>query len=81
VEIGGADRDAVCGVDSYPKEPCLCWGLRTPHRKGHYWGNILTWLVGVVASVVLCMNEVNLFLAWLVPGWVTIFVRAYHLGM
>jgi len=36
------------------------------------------WRRGVVASGVRRMNEVN---AQLVPGWVTVFGRLYHLGM
>ena len=36
---------------------------------------------GVVVSGVRCMNEVNARQARLVPGWVTIFGRVYHLGM
>jgi len=36
---------------------------------------------GVVVSGVRRMNEVNPRRARLVLGWVTVFVRAYHLGM
>ena len=36
---------------------------------------------GVVVSGVRRMNEVNARRARLVPGWVTIFGRVYHLGM
>jgi len=36
---------------------------------------------GVVVSGVRRMNEVNARRAWLVPGWVTVFRRVYHLGM
>ena len=39
------------------------------------------WLCGVVVSGVRRMNEVNARWAQLVPGWVTIFGRVYHLGM
>jgi len=39
------------------------------------------WRRGVVVSGVLRMNEVNACRARLVPGWVTIFGRVYHLGM
>jgi len=41
----------------------------------------LTWRRGVVVSGVRRMNEVNARLARLVPGWVTVFGRVYHLGM
>ena len=36
---------------------------------------------GVVVSGVRRMNEVNARRARLVPGWVTVFWRVYHLGM
>ena len=36
---------------------------------------------GVVVSGVRRMNEVNARRALLVPGWVTVFGRVYHLGM
>ena len=36
---------------------------------------------GVVVSGVRRMNEVNASRARLVPGWVTVFGRVYHLGM
>ena len=39
------------------------------------------WLCGVVVSGVIRMNEVNARRARLVPGWVTVFGRVYHLGM
>ena len=39
------------------------------------------WRRGVVVSGVRRMNEVNTRRARLVPGWVTVFGRAYHLGM
>ena len=41
----------------------------------------LGWRRGVVVSGVRCMNEVNAHRARLVPGWVTVFGRVYHLGM
>ena len=40
-----------------------------------------SWRRGIVVSGVHCMNEVNARRAWLVPGWVTVFGRVYHLGM
>ena len=40
-----------------------------------------TWRRGVVVSGVRRMNEVNARRARLLPGWVTVFGRVYHLGM
>jgi len=39
------------------------------------------WRRGAVVSGVRRMNEVNARRARLVPGWVTVFGRVYHLGM
>ena len=39
------------------------------------------WRLGVVASVVRHMNEVNVHWARLVLGWVTVFGRVYHHGV
>ena len=39
------------------------------------------WRHGVVVSGVRRTNEVNARRARLVPGWVTVFGRVYHLGM
>ena len=39
------------------------------------------WRRGVVVSGIRRMNEVNACRARLVPGWVTVFGRIYHLGM
>ena len=39
------------------------------------------WRRGVVVSGVRRMNEVNARRARIVPGWVTVFGRVYHLGM
>jgi len=39
------------------------------------------WRRGVVVSGVRRMNEVDARRARLVPGWVTVFGRVYHLGM
>jgi len=39
------------------------------------------WRRGVVVSGVRRINEVNARRARLVPGWVTVFGRVYHLGM
>jgi len=41
----------------------------------------LFWRRGVVVSGVRRMNEVNARRARLLPGWVTVFWRVYHLGM
>jgi len=43
--------------------------------------NLLCWRRGVVVSGIRRMNEVNARRVWLVPGWVTVFGRVYHLGM
>ena len=46
-------------------------------------GNIYLngWRRGVVVSGVRRMNEVNARRARLLPGWVTVFGRVYHLGV
>ena len=44
---------------------------------GHHPG----WRRAVVVRGVRRMNEVNARRARLVPGWVTVFGRVYHLGM
>ena len=51
---------------------------------GLFWPQSFTWSGwrrGAVVSGVRCMNEVNARRARLLPGWVTIFGRVYHLGM
>ena len=40
-----------------------------------------SWRRGTVVGGVRRMNEVNARRARLVPGWVTVFGRLYHLGM
>jgi len=42
-------------------------------------GSLLGWRRGVVVSGVRRMNEVNARRARLVPGWVTVLGRVYHL--
>ena len=42
---------------------------------------IAGWRRGVMVRGVRRMNEVNARRARLVPGWVTVFGRVYHLGM
>ena len=42
---------------------------------------ITGWWRGVVVSGVRRMNEVNARRSRLVPGWVTVFGRVYHLGV
>ena len=42
---------------------------------------LLGWRRGVVVSGVRHMNEVNARRARLVPGWVTVFGRVYHLSV
>jgi len=39
------------------------------------------WRHGIVVSGIHRMNQVNARRARLVPGWVTVFGRVYHLGM
>jgi len=40
-----------------------------------------SWRRGIVVSGVRHMNEVNARRARLLPGWVTVFGRVYHLGV
>ena len=49
--------------------------LRVPGTHVHRWRR------GVVVSGVRRMNEVNAHRARLVPGWVTVFGREYHLDV
>ena len=50
-------------------------GTARPHAAIHRWRR------GDVVSGVRRMNEVSARRARLVPGWVTVFGRVYHLGM
>jgi len=52
---------------------------RTPHRYTDPAPHTI--LVGGVVSGVRRTNEVNARRARLLPGWVTVFGRVYHLGM
>ena len=58
-------------------EFCFLTGiaLHMSHARSHGWRR------GVVASVVRRMNEVTLYRAWLVLGWVTVIGRVYHHGL
>ena len=49
------------------------------HHQSHAFS--VGWRRGAVVSGVRRMNEVNARRARLVPGWVTVFWRVYHLGM
>jgi len=49
--------------------------------KTKHFSDYSGWRRGVVVSGVRRMNEVNARRARLVPGWVTVFGRVYHLGM
>ena len=49
------------------------------HEQDH--SGTRRWRRGVVVSGVRRVNEVNARRARLVPGWVTVFGRVYHLGM
>ena len=61
-------------VDNQTDRPrCICSSIGRIHA--------LNWPRGVVVSGVRRMNEVNARRARLVPGWVTVFGRVYHLGM
>jgi len=51
----------------------LCASIFICHLSG--------WRRGIVVSGVRRMNEVNARRARLVPGWVTVFGRVYHLDM
>ena len=53
----------------------------TNHAKSVAIGHICGWRRGVVVSGVRRMNEVNTRRARLLPGWVTVFGRVYHLDM
>jgi len=52
-----------------------------PARSVKHTAHLKCWRRGVVVSGVRRMNEVNARRARLVPGWVTVFGRVYHLGM
>ena len=58
-----------------------CWGAYAlPLIPQPHWGLIGGgWRRGVVVSGVRRMNDVNARRARLVPGWVTVFGRVYHL--
>ena len=59
----------------------LIWGgMRTHPTHPPAYGPVLR-RRGVVVSGVHRVNEVNAGRARLVPGWVTVFGRVYHLGM
>ena len=55
--------------------------MSTPPTLLRGYGTHYLWRRGVVVSGVRRMNEVNARRAWLLPGWVTVFGRVYHLGM
>ena len=64
----------------------LCWALNAKCMQCNFYFYVhvarrLQWRRGVVVSGVRRMNEVNARWARLVPGWVTVFGRVYHLGM
>jgi len=65
----------IAGTATYaPFYIHACDGVYHHH---HYYN----WRRGVVVSGVRRMNEVNARRTRLVPGWVTVFGRIYHLGM
>jgi len=56
--------------------------MTTSESKGRFLlQNESIWRRGIVVSGVRRINEVNARRARLVPGWVTVFGRVYHLGM
>ena len=66
-------RPEVTVVDTAP--------VSDPNLTPNHDPNTLVLWRGVVVSGVRRMNEVNARRARLVPGWVTVFGRVYHLGM
>jgi len=69
-------------------DPLVTWraSSKLPLQLFQYSSNIITtstttWQHSVVVSGIRRMNEVNARRAQLVPGWVTVFRRVYHLGM
>ena len=64
-----SDKSKSCGTEVLPVNVA-------PTETVH-----VLWWHGVVFSGVRRMNEVNAHQAWLLPGWVTVFGRVYHLGM
>ena len=71
------DRRATCCV-SQNLASC-CTTVETSNVQRIH--NLVGWRRRVVVRGVRRMNEVNALRARLVPGWVTIFGRVYHLGM
>jgi len=64
--------------------------MRLPRNREHahvpfifltVYAELYGWRRGVVVSGVRRMNEVNARRARLLPGWVTVFGRVYHLGL
>jgi len=65
-------------------EICEKCGNKRNMRQSHIHiklTRLISWRRGQVVSGVRRMNEVNPRRARLVPGWVTVFGRVYHLGM
>ena len=61
--------------------PLPAFARRSAVRRAAIDRYLLGWRRGVVVSGVRRMDEVNARRARLVPGWVTVFGRVYHLGM
>ena len=71
-------RSLLASGERYLHQPSTI-PVKSPHTLGGGWrGGCRR---GVVVSGVRRMNEVNARRARLVPGWVTVFGRVYHLGM
>ena len=79
----------VCVADDYMLVHANCPTIRiiadtaVTHMDAllHGISTLYGWRRGAVVSGVRRMNEVNARRARLVPGWVTVFGRVYHLGM
>ena len=68
-----------CGLDTRIGKHCA---ELVKHQSSNHRPSFAGWRRGVVVSGVRRMNEeVNARRARLVPGWVTVFGRVYHLGM
>ena len=75
-EVAEVELDARPFCVTRPNPTAPATRTRTVH-----WHCYTGWRRGVVVSGVRRMNEVNARWGRLVPGWVTVFGRVYHLGM
>ena len=88
--ICGFKGGSIRGIGTMPPNLASNYFQENPSGASRMQGNLLVaraelrtalWRRGVVVSGVSRMNEVNTRRARLVPGWVTVFGRVYHLGM